>query len=112
MAATVQFPEVYQWYAHSLSSSDVRHCDTVLTAQTPSQSTLDTGSRSNDDRADSSTADAKVTWRGCLKPAQQAGTWILESAEMPIGHLDGLEHVGRECCCERVDHGGKVWCEA
>jgi hypothetical protein len=41
--------------------------------QTPSPSTS----------ASTSASANKVTWSGCLKPGTTAGTWTLESAEMP-----------------------------
>jgi hypothetical protein len=33
--------------------------------------------------ASTSASGDKVTWSGCLKPGTTAGTWILDSAEMP-----------------------------
>jgi hypothetical protein len=63
----------------------------VLTAQTPSQNqqypsapAQPAGQQPAGQTTSSTrnTADANVTWRGCLKPGTTAGTWILESAEM------------------------------
>jgi hypothetical protein len=63
----------------------------VLTAQTPSQNQQYPSAPAQPagqqpagqtTSSTSKTADANVTWRGCLKPGTTAGTWVLESAEM------------------------------